>query len=100
MNINYYGWDLESTKKYLKSFRFRDPKVTESIYNSMVQEPCSYLKYTLGYLEFTALKEKAQVILGDKFSNIEFHKFILDMGPCQFDILAKYMNQWMESQNN
>ncbi len=98
LNINYYGWDIDTTKDYLKRFGFTDPKVAKSIYNSIVQEPCNYLKYTLGYLEFAALKEKAQVKLGDKFSNIEFHKFILDMGPCQFDILDKYMNNWISAQ--
>lgn len=98
LNINYYGWDLDATKKYLKSFGLTNGKVAENIYNSMIQEPCSYLKYTLGYLEISMLRQKAETELGEKFSAKEFNKFILDMGPCQFSILEKYMDKWIENQ--
>lgn len=98
LNINYYGWDLDATKEYLKGFGFTDEEVASSIYNSMIEEPCSYLKYTLGYLELAALREKAETQLGNKFSALNFHKFILDMGPCQFAVLDKYMNNWIKNQ--
>lgn len=98
LNINYYGWDLDATQKYLSTFGFKDKKVTQTVFNSMIQEPCSYMKYTLGYLEFMALRNRAEKELGSKFSPIEFHKFILDMGPCQFPVLEKYMEEWMKVQ--
>lgn len=98
LNINYYGWDLDAAKKYLKGFGITDNKVCANIFNSMIQEPCSYLKYTLGYLEISILRQKAETKLGTKFSAKEFNKFILDMGPCQFSILEKYMNKWMQKQ--
>lgn len=98
LNINYYSWDLDATKEYLKGFGFKDSKISNTIFNSMVQEPCNYLKYTLGYLEFMALRNKAETALGNKFSAIEFHKFLLNMGPCQFSVLDKYMNEWIKTQ--
>ena len=64
----------------------------------MVEEPCNYLKYTMGYLEIQKLREKAEEKLGANFSAINFHKFLLDMGPCQFPVLEKYMNKWIEEQ--
>lgn len=98
LNINYYGWDLKATNQYLKEFGFKDAKVVNTIYNSMVEEPCNYLKYTLGYLEFQMLREKAEEKLGANFSALNFHKFLLEMGPCQFSVLEKYMDKWIEEQ--
>lgn len=98
LNINYYGWDLDATKEYLKGFGFTDEDVASSIYNSMIEEPCNYLKYTLGYLEIAALRKKAENQLGSSFSTLNFNKFILDMGPCQFSILEKYLDEWLKKQ--
>jgi len=41
----------------------------------------------LGMLGFEQLKTKAQSELSDKFNLKNFHQYILDMGPVQFDIL-------------
>lgn len=98
LNINYYGWDLDATKEYLKGYGITDDAVATTIFNRMIQEPCSYLKYTLGYLELASLRKNAEDRLGDNFSPINFHKFVLDMGPCQFSVLEKYMDQWMTTQ--
>lgn len=98
LNINYYGWDLDATTEYLKGFGFKDSKIVSTIFNSMVEEPCNYLKYTMGYLEIQMLREKAEEKLGANFSALNFHKFLLDMGPCQFPVLEKYMNKWIAQQ--
>ncbi|SET47792.1 DUF885 domain-containing protein [[Clostridium] polysaccharolyticum] len=98
ININYYGWDLNTTTSYLKTFGFTDKNISKQIHESMIEEPCNYLKYTLGYLELTALKKKAKEKLGDKFSALAFHQFVLDMGPCQFKVLEKYMDKWIKEQ--
>lgn len=98
LNINYYGWDLDATKEYLKGYGITDDAIATTIFNRMIQEPCSYLKYTLGYLELASLRKSAEDRLGDKFSPVNFHKFVLDMGPCQFAVLEKYMEQWMAAQ--
>jgi len=98
IGINYYGWSLEDTSKYLSDYYINDSNVCKNIFNSMVREPCNYLKYTLGYLEFKQLRNKAEDKLGPKFNTINFHKFILDMGPCQFYILDQYLNDWIRKQ--
>lgn len=98
LNINYYGWDLNATKEYLKGFGITDEATAKTMFQSMIEEPCSYLKYTLGYLEICALREKAQTQLGNAFSNLSFNQYLLDMGPCQFAILEKYMDTWIKTQ--
>ena len=36
--------------------------------------------------------------LGEKFDLKEFHTFLLDMGPAQFEIIEDRMEDWMEKQ--
>ena len=46
---------------------------------------------------FEELKKQAQNDLGSNFSLKEFHRYILEMGPVQFDILFSYLKQWENS---
>lgn len=98
LNINYYGWDLNATKEYLKGFGFTDESIAKNMYQTMIEEPCNYLKYTLGYLEFSELRKNAESQLGNKFSALNFNQFLLDMGPCQFTVLEKYLKDWIQTQ--
>jgi uncharacterized protein (DUF885 family) len=43
------------------------------------------------------LREKAKDELGSKFNLKEFHRYILDMGPIQFDILFDNLEPWIKS---
>ena len=70
----------------------------QTLYNTIVSEPAYYLKYYVGYLEFLLLREKAEAKLESAFDLKEFHKFLLDMGPCSFPMLDRYMEKWMEVQ--
>ena len=58
-----------------------------AIYNTLLEEPAVYLPYAVGYLEIMDLKEKAENTLGDAFCVKDFHRFLLDIGPAQFDII-------------
>lgn len=98
IGINYHGWTLEDTCKYLAKYYVTDANACKRIFNSMVEEPCNYLKYTIGYLEFAQLRKKAEEKLGAKFNAQNFHKFLLDMGPCQFYILDDYLDDWIKKQ--
>ena len=94
MGINYEGWTLEDTEEFLGI----DKETCREIYEMMVEEPALYLAYYGGYLEFVELREKAMETLGEKFDLKEFHTFLLDMGPAQFEIIEGRMDAWMEGQ--
>ncbi|MCR5835832.1 MAG: DUF885 domain-containing protein [Lachnospiraceae bacterium] len=57
-----------------------------------IEEPANYLKYYVGYLEFMHLKESMKKKRGDSYSDIEFHRFVLENGPAPFSILEKYLD--------
>ncbi|MBD5134574.1 MAG: DUF885 domain-containing protein [Lachnospiraceae bacterium] len=94
--VNYNGWNLNKLMEYGKSWGF-DDNASIKIYHAVIESPCSYLQYSVGYLEILNLKEKAMEQLGDKFSIKAFHKFLLDTGPAQFEIIERQMEDWINS---
>lgn len=98
LGVNYLNWDLNDTADYLKDFGITNKKTIELVHYTMIQEPANYMKYTLGYLEIMALRDEASKKLGDDFKLKDFHTFFLNMGSAQFDILHKYMGEWIAEQ--
>lgn len=96
IGINYYGWDYDDTAEFLSTYVGNDENIISEVYYTMADEPCIYLRYYVGYLEILSLKEKAMETLGSGFDIKEFHKFILEIGPCQFDIIEDRMEGWMD----
>ncbi len=95
IGVNYYGWGLKDISKFLANYGISDEDAIKRLQASMIEEPANYLKYTLGYLEFVALRDKAKKELGDAFDLKEFHKFLLDIGPAQFDIINNRLDDWI-----
>lgn len=94
IGVNYEGWTLEDTQKYLEENGFnRD--VAQDIIDYVVAEPANYQMYCLGWLEFEELYEYAKNSLGSKFNEKDFHKVVLDVGPCQFYLLEKKVQEYV-----
>ena len=91
MGIHYDGWSLEDVTKFFADYGVKDEDTIKSIYELIVQEPAHYLKYYIGYLEFLQLKEEMKVDWGKKYSDLEFHKKIVEAGPMPFYILREYL---------
>ena len=99
LGIHYYGWDIEDTLTYLEDFGINSKEAAEEVYQTMVAEPGNYMKYALGYLEIMELRKQAEKALGEDFSLKEWNTFFLDMGPAQFEVIEKYMNNWIKTAN-
>ena len=96
--VNYKGYSLEELQTFLAGFGYDDAATAKSIFDYVVAEPGAYLPYVIGWLEIEDLKSSAQTALGDRFKLKEFHRFLLDIGPAPFDVIEKYMNEWLETQ--
>jgi uncharacterized protein (DUF885 family) len=96
IGINYYGWDRKKTLDYLTDFGFPNKDTADSIYDCIVEEPTNYLKYYMGYLKFSDMRDRAETELGDKFNLKDFHEFLLKLGPAQFPIIEKYLDLYIE----
>jgi len=98
LGINYYGWTLDATTKFLTKYGFTDQSIAKEMYESMIAEPGNYPKYSIGCIAFMELKNTAQTALGDKFNLKDFHKFLMDLGPVQFDLIEQKLQVWIASQ--
>ena len=100
VSIHYEGWDEAQVSDYLDHyFRISDPSVITSIYYDIVENPANYLEYYVGYLEILNMQGEAKKTLGNRYSNMEFNRFLLDIGPAPFRVIKPYFNQWLVSQN-
>ena len=91
IGINYEGWTLKDTKKFLANYNLNDENVCESIFQAVVEEPANYLQYYVGYMEICRLKEKMQQKLGSKFNLKKFHQAFLSLGPTSFSVAEKWL---------
>ncbi len=90
--IHYEGASYNQIAKVLEGFGITNATSAKAIYNYIVQEPCNYLKYYLGYLEILALQENAREVWGDDYSDLRFHQFFLDCGPSDFTTLQERLH--------
>lgn len=91
--IHYEGAAYSQIHKMLSSIGISNPETTRSIYEYIVEEPATYLKYYLGYLEILNLKQEALKLWGDSYSEYRFHKFYLENGPADFTNLHRQLMQ-------
>lgn len=90
--IHYENTSYSQIAGLLDSFGIRDSASIKSIYNYIVQEPCNYLKYYLGYLEILELQKEARALWGSEYTDYRFHCFYLDCGPSDFSSLQEKLN--------
>ncbi len=87
--IHYDNASYSQIAKVLENFGITEDSSINAIYTYIVEEPCNYLKYYLGYLEILELREQVQTLWGDAYSDYAFHKFYLDCGPSDFTSLLE-----------
>ncbi|MCH5249814.1 MAG: DUF885 domain-containing protein [Lachnospiraceae bacterium] len=90
--IHNEGASYERVCQILKAMGFTDESGMRAVYEYIVEEPCNYLKYYLGYLEIMELKEKAKELWGPSFTPKRFHTFILNNGPADYRTLERLLN--------
>jgi len=98
MGIHYEGWTYNDVKRYLVGLGINELETIDEIYYTLLADPGVYLQYHIGYLEIKDLYEYASDSLGSLFSELEFHKFLLDIGPSQFYLIREKMEDWIKTQ--
>lgn len=96
IGIHYYGWDETKVLDFLNQHGSYDAETAHSLYTNIIDEPGSYLKYTIGYLEFVKLKNAVKAYMGDKYTEMAFHEFVLSAGPAPFDVLKNYIKAFLD----
>lgn len=94
--INYYGWTKEQVAKFLgEYYNLKGTNIVEELYSTLVANPTNYLEYYVGYLEIVNMRNLAQTTLKKNFDLLDFHTFLLDMGPAPFTVIEPYFKTWL-----
>ncbi|MCR5149446.1 MAG: DUF885 domain-containing protein [Eubacterium sp.] len=95
LRVNYSGWTVEDVATYMAQKGFNS-SAAEKMVNLFAGDPAAYQSYVIGYYEMKGLRDKAEQALGDKFDPVEFHRVILENGPCQYDILTEKVDEFID----
>ncbi len=88
LGVNYEGWTLNDTRHFFEENGFRD-YYAENVYSYVVESPSNYLSYFIGYLEIEDLKSAYRNLKMENYSDQDFHKHFLNIGPADFDTIRK-----------
>ncbi len=98
LGINYYGWDVERTRKFLNDIGFSlSTEVTQQIYDLLRLCPVYYGPYSYGHEFVEKLRVKAETELGAKFSAIEFNKALLDAAATPQSVVIRHIDEYINS---
>ncbi len=94
LGVHRHGWSKDQLHDFLNQYGSWDEQICASVYQSILDEPASYLKYTVGYLEFIRLRQQMKDELGESYSDQIFHTYVLESGPAPFCVLSASMEPW------
>ncbi len=91
--IHYDNATFSEVYDWLNKIGAGNADTIRRIYHYIVQEPCNYLKYYLGYLEILSLQNEAKTKWGETYTDYGFHCFFLNCGPSDFIGLREQLAQ-------
>ncbi|MCM1385877.1 MAG: DUF885 domain-containing protein [Bacillus sp. (in: Bacteria)] len=89
--IHYEGASYERVREILSTVGFTNEEDILAVYEYIIEEPCNYPQYYLGYLEIERLKNQAENAWGDSYTLYRFHTFLLNNGPADFRTLSRLL---------
>jgi uncharacterized protein (DUF885 family) len=89
------GWSREQTIRYMMDTEGKSEPDARAATERYIAFPGQALGYKIGALRFQALRERARVALGDKFSAREFHDLMLSEGIVPLDVLDRMVDAWI-----
>ena len=98
IGINYDGWDEARAGEFIRSCFQADDQTVRELWQVMIDNPANYLEYCGGYIEYMDMREQAEAALGSRFSPLDFHKLLLDLGPVPFSVIRPRFTAWLEEQ--
>lgn len=99
IGVNYDGWSREEAGRFITSYFRVDEESAARLWQVMIDNPTNYLEYCNGYVELMEMREQAENTLKGRFSPMEFHRFLLDMGPVPFSVMRPWFSDWLQKQN-
>ena len=93
--VNYKNYDENALANYLKTYGI-DKSSIKQLYQYVIENPTTYLSYSVGYYELDKLEKKMAASLGKSFKISDFHEAVLNVGSCNFAILSQEIEKETE----
>ncbi len=88
--IHYEGATLTDVETLLTNLGLNSSSAG-SVYEVICDAPANYPKYYVGYLEILNLKNTAQKLWGESYTDYSFHKWLLETGGGDFGSLNMFL---------
>ncbi|MFL6710061.1 MAG: DUF885 domain-containing protein, partial [Massilia sp.] len=95
--IHAMGWTRQQAIDYLAANTANGGADNEVELDRYIAMPGQALAYKLGQMRITALREKAQAALGERFDARRFHAAVLDNGPLPLGLLEQQVERWIRT---
>lgn len=98
IGINYDGWNVQDTMKFMNDIGFTlSEETAQQIYDLLRLCPVYYEPYGYGYEFIEQLRAKAEKDLGKKFSALEFNKALLDAAATPQNVVTRHIEEYIKS---
>lgn len=92
--VNYENYTLDNLCEYLSGYGIAEDNA-RSIYEYVVENPTTYLSYSIGWYKLEQLRNTMEEELGSHFDIGEFHEAVLSCGSCPFSLLEERVSTLM-----
>ena len=90
LGVNYENWCLNDVNQFFHKYGFQSYYAAD-LYAYVIENPATYLRYFIGFLEIEQLKQDFMTQKGTIASEKAFHKQLLDIGPGDFNTIRNYL---------
>lgn len=97
--VNYKNYDENALANYLQTYGI-DKDGAQKLYRYVIENPTTYLSYSIGCYELDQLKQTMADSLGKAFKISDFHEAVLNVGSCNFSILRQEIEKETEILSN
>lgn len=97
--VNYKNYDENALANYLQTYGI-DKDGAQNLYRYAIENPTTYLSYSIGCYELDQLKQTMADSLGKAFKISDFHEAVLNVGSCNFSILRQEIEKETEILSN
>ena len=97
--VNYKNYDENALANYLQTYGIGKDS-TQNLYRYVIENPTTYLSYSIGCYELDQLKQTMADSLGKAFKISDFHEAVLNVGSCNFSILRQEIEKEAEILSN
>ncbi len=100
VGLHHKGWTRERAVKFIMQNAGAGEAGALLEVDRYIALPAQALAYKIGELKITAIRAKAEKILGAKFDIRQFHDELLKDGAMPLDLLEAKMDRWIETKGN